>query len=147
MVHSRAAGLSIEIRRTLPHPREEVFEAWTDPRALSRWFAPSDDYRVEVPVLELRPGGRYVIEMHHSGGNVHRAAGSYRVVDRPGRLEFTWHWEERPGEEDSLVTVELTPRGSHTDLVLKHEKFASEDSRDAHEQGWIGCLSRIEKAF
>jgi uncharacterized protein YndB with AHSA1/START domain len=141
------AGLSIEIRRTLPHPRENVFEAWTDPRALTRWFAPADDYRVVVPVLELRVGGRYSIEMHHPGGNVHRAAGNYRVVERPARLEFTWRWDGESAESETLVTVEFLDRGAKTELVLRHERFTSEEARDAHEKGWTGCLGRIEKAF
>jgi uncharacterized protein YndB with AHSA1/START domain len=141
------AGLSIEIRRTLAHPREKVFEAWTDPRALTRWFAPTDDYRVVVPVLELRAGGRYAIEMHHSGGNVHRAEGNYRVVERPGRLEFTWRWDGESAGSETLVTVEFHDRGANTEVVLTHERFTSEEARDAHNKGWLGCLGRIEKAF
>lgn len=140
-------GLSLEIRRTLPHPREQVFAAWTDPRALSRWFAPTDDYRVEVPVLELEPGGRYTIEMHHKGGNVHRASGRYRVIERPARLEFTWSWDDDDSHGETLVTVELLARGAGTELVLRHERFVSEASRDAHDQGWMGCLGRLENAF
>jgi uncharacterized protein YndB with AHSA1/START domain len=140
-------GISIEIRRTLTHPREQVFEAWTDPRALSRWFAPTDDYRVEVPVLELRPGGRYTIEMHHKGGNIHSATGSYRLIERPARLEFTWRWDNESPASETLVTVEFLARGSGTELVLRHERFATVEARDAHDKGWLGCLSRFENAF
>ncbi|MGH7742525.1 MAG: SRPBCC family protein [Candidatus Eiseniibacteriota bacterium] len=147
MALSKGAGLTLEIRRTLPHPREKVFEAWTNPRALSRWFAPTDDYRVVVPVLELKPGGRYTIEMHHTGGNVHSATGTYRVIERPGRLEFTWRWDNEPGESETFVTVEFLERGASTELVLTHERFGTEEAREAHNQGWLGCLGRFEKAF
>ena len=33
------------LTRTVAAPREKVFQAWTTPEALKRWFAPSDDQR------------------------------------------------------------------------------------------------------
>ena len=42
-----------------------------------------------------------------------------------------------------LVTVELKARGGQTELTLTHEKFASVESRDRHNEGWGRCLNEL----
>jgi len=44
---------------------------------------------------------------------------------------------------EGVVTIELTARGNDTDLDLRHERFASDDERDKHAQGWNDCLDRL----
>ena len=56
-------GRSLKIRRQFKAPREKVFRAWTDPKEISKWFAPSDSYETKVTALELKVGGKYRIEM------------------------------------------------------------------------------------
>ncbi len=146
-ISGAGAPVSLQIRKTFRHPREKVFRAWVDPEALARWFGPTDEYRVLVPTFQPRVGGRYLIEMHHSGGNVHRVSGVFRAIEHPARLVYTWAWEGRPEAGETLVTVEFTERGNETDLVLTHEKFTSEESRENHSKGWNGCLGRLEAAL
>jgi uncharacterized protein YndB with AHSA1/START domain len=44
-----------------------------------------------------------------------------------------------------LVTLEFRARGKQTALLLKHEQFASTESRDRHETGWSSCLDQLGK--
>jgi hypothetical protein len=44
-----------------------------------------------------------------------------------------------------LVTVEFKARGKQTELTLTHEKFASVESRDRHNDGWTRCLNELGK--
>jgi uncharacterized protein YndB with AHSA1/START domain len=92
-----SAETTLKLRRTFQAPRERVFRAWTDPHELGRWFAPSEDYHAQVPVLELRVGGKYAIDVHHKDGNIHRVSGTYREITPPEKLVFTWRWERDPG--------------------------------------------------
>jgi hypothetical protein len=46
---------------------------------------------------------------------------------------------------EMLVTLQFLARGKQTELILTHEKFASTESRDRHEQGWTGCLNALGK--
>ena len=39
---------TLTLNRNLNAPREQVFQAWTDVEALSRWFAPTDEYTTRV---------------------------------------------------------------------------------------------------
>ena len=67
-----------------------MFAAWTDPVELAHWFKPTGAHSTSVPELDLRVGGRYVIEMVNPKGETHRVAGEYQEISAPARLVFTW---------------------------------------------------------
>jgi uncharacterized protein YndB with AHSA1/START domain len=139
---------ALRLTRTVAAPREKVFRAWTDPKTLSLWFAPSEKYVTRVPQLEAREGGRYRIEMTLDG-RPHRVSGTYREVRFPERLVFTWQWENEPdrsGSFDTVVRIEFHDRGGETELVLTHEGFVTETDREEHDKGWKGCLDRLGPA-
>lgn len=99
---------------------------------------------VAVAEIDLTVGGRYRIEMQGPDGARHIVGGTYREIDPPRRLVYTWSWEDQPDVTDTLVTVEFNDRGSATEIVLRHERLPSEDSRARHEHGWTGCLDKLE---
>ena len=136
---------ALQMKRTFQAPREKVFRAWTDARELARWFAPSPDYSTVVPELDLRVGGRYVLEMHHKGGNVHKLTGTYREIAPPEKVVFTWSWESGPAALESVVTVEFRDLGSATEVCLTHELLPDAESRGKHEHGWTGCFEQFAK--
>ena len=107
-----------------------------------RWCAPGD-MTTPFADVDLRVGGRFQIHMQGPDGTVHRATGTYREIAPPEKLVFTWAWEEKPDEGESLVTLEFRERGRATDFVLTHERFPSEEVRDRHEHGWGGCLDKL----
>jgi uncharacterized protein YndB with AHSA1/START domain len=137
------AQLSLEVRRTYPHPREKVFEAWTNAAVLSRWFSPSDAFTVDVEALDVRVGGRFAIVMNAPDGAKHRAVGAYAVVERPSKLAFTWAWTDNPAAGEMFVTLDFLEHGAGTELVLTHERLVSEESKLSHAKGWNGCLAHL----
>ena len=134
---------TLEIKRTFAAKRERVFRAWTDAAELSRWFAPSAEYSTVVPELELRVGGRYRVEMHHKGGNVHSVFGVYTEIKPPEKVAFTWKWEGDVRPESSLVTVEFHDLGNSTEVTITHVRLPNVEDRDKHAHGWNGCLERL----
>ncbi len=123
----------------------KVWRAITEPEMLKRWMAPSDDFKIPVAEAELRVGGRYHIIMNAPDGQVHDVSGVYREIVPNKKLVYTWAWKSTP-ERESVVTIELRAAGGGTELTLKHEQFADAEARDRHQQGWMGCLARLEKA-
>ena len=136
--------VSLRLVRIIKAAPEKVFAAWTDPQALKRWMAPSDDMEVTVAETDLETGGRYRIVMREPDGTEHRVGGVYRDIELGRKLAFTWAWESTP-ERETLVTVELPKNGAGTELTLTHTKFADQQSRDMHDQGWTGCIGRLER--
>jgi uncharacterized protein YndB with AHSA1/START domain len=134
---------TLKVRRAFQAPRERVFRAWTDPHELGRWFAPSEDYHALVPEFELRVGGKYCLEIHHKGGNIHRVSGTYREIMPPEKIAFTWRWEADPSLDESLVTVEFYDLGPSTEILLTHQYLPNVEERDKHEHGWQGCINSL----
>jgi uncharacterized protein YndB with AHSA1/START domain len=144
--HSAVASADrvLVITRVIAAPPALVFQAWTDPERMMRWYAPEG---LETPYAEadLRVGGRFRVLMRElDGGKEHDVSGEYReiVVDR--KLVFTWAWLTTP-EEVSLVTVELEPAGDGTRLTLTHEQLTDAESRDSHQSGWSSALDKLGK--
>ena len=91
-----------------------------------------------------RPGGAYRLTTVHPPAGTIALHGVYREVVPQERLAFTWWWEGEEPERETLVTIELTSRGSETDLILRHVGFPTESARDDHVRGWTDCFDRLE---
>jgi uncharacterized protein YndB with AHSA1/START domain len=137
-----ASPSSLVVSRTYPATQERVFKAWTDANQLGQWFAPSDDYTTKANV-DLRVGHEYRIAITHKGGNVHNVVGTYRLIEPPRKLIYTWRWEGAP--TDTLVTVDFAPEGDATKVTITHEQFLSTEDRDRHNEGWKGCVERLDR--
>lgn len=156
-------AISLSLSRTYPAPRERVFNAWTDPDQLKRWWAAQEGFTTPIAEVDLRVGGRYRLGMQPPDQDViYVVSGTYREVTPPQRLVFTWAWEppldsnsmrpaeERPPEMDSmvesketLVTVEFRDLGGSTEVMLTHAYFSDEPTRDEHSHGWAGVMARL----
>jgi len=150
---SNPTDLSLVITRTFDAPRERVYKAWTDPKQIQLWMGTDMGTKIPSARADLRVGGKFRIQMQKPDGEFFTAVGEYREIKPPERLVFTWDWEKDGSEPDfgepegntTLMTLEFAARGKQTELTLKHEKFASRDSRDKHENGWNLCLNGLEK--
>jgi len=83
--------------------------------------------------------------MRSGGQLVGTASGEYRLIEPPRRLVFTWTSEGNVGVRDSLVTIELTPLGSRTELRLTHDLAPDSPEGRAHAAGWQGCFDNLER--
>jgi uncharacterized protein YndB with AHSA1/START domain len=138
---------SLTLKRRLHAPPQKVYEAWTDPAKLVRWFGPAQTVPGSVQAeLDVRVGGRFRASFKAADGEYHEVGGVYREVAPGERLQFTWAWHTTP-ERESLVTVTLKPDGEGTLLTLHHEQFFDEAARDGHERGWSGTLDKLEAYF
>lgn len=142
----------LQITRTFEAPREKVFRAWTDPKALKVFHAPQDSFTIPMVEVDLRVGGRYKIEMRAPDGKSHIATGIYREVVPPEKLVYTWKFE-MGGKMDgthldmgeTVVTLEFRVKGNGTELTLTHELFPNAEEKDSHLQGWTGIVERLQK--
>jgi len=133
----------LELKRVVPAPAEQVFEAWTKPAVMGRWLAPGPmtcDAQADV-----RVGGSYRLAMTQPDGTQHVVSGTYREIVPNQKLTFTWSWSEDP--HVSQVTVSLRALGGETELTLLHEQLASEESKARHDEGWVGCLDKLRKLW
>jgi uncharacterized protein YndB with AHSA1/START domain len=118
-----------------------VFAAWADPAAKARWFSPSSPHE-----LDFRVGGREVNRGRNPDGQVLTFESHYHDIVADQRIAYTSTLSV--GENVvtvSLTTVELTPDGDSTRLVLtEHGAFLDGHEQPAwREQGtseWLDAL-------
>ena len=138
-------GVYLTLHRVIDAPVEAVYAAWSEPEMLRRWLAPGDATVVRA-IAEVAVGGTFLVEMRGAEGRRWLTRGVYRDVVPLRRLVHTWRWEG--SEVETLLTVEFEPESpGRTRLTLTHSRFAEDEVRDQHEQGWAGCLAKLEKLW
>jgi len=139
-----AEPLELVVTRVLDAPRSLVFEAWTRPEHLARWWGPQG-FTLVTCELDVRPGGAWYRRMRSPEGSEHIKRGVYREVVAPERLVFTYLNEAADGTPgpEMLVTVTFEEEGAGTRLTLRQTGFESVAERDAHTGGWTSALVRF----
>jgi uncharacterized protein YndB with AHSA1/START domain len=128
------------IRRKMPVPREDVYAAWTDPESMREWMCPGDVLSAEAK-LDVRVGGSYRILMK-GGKQEYDHTGTYQIVEPPSKLAFTWI-SKGTDNQQTLVTLEFLDHGKESELVLTHERFASENMMKRHHGGWAQIVEKL----
>ena len=136
----------LRVNRLIKAPRERVFASWTSPAELEQWFSP-ETCRVLSAELDPKVGGEYRLRVQAQTCGEMEIRGVYREVRRPSRLVFTWSLSGNPNMEpcDSLVTADFLDRDGATEVQITHEDLPSEEAKRDHNQGWNGCLDKLEK--
>jgi len=143
---SFAGERRVRLERTYPAAPEAVFDAWTNPEVLRRWWRAQPSWTVPEVEVDLRVGGAYRLAMADpASGERHVLVGEYREIRRPERLVYTWCWEGNgpSAGHESLVTVEFRATGAGTTVVIDHAALLDETSRAAHAHGWNGVLDSL----
>ena len=135
----------LHLEKLLPAPPERVFAACVDPVELAAWWGPAGFTTSEVD-LDPRVGGRYRMRMQPPEGEAFHLRGEFVEVEPPGRLVYTFEWEEPdPDDRQTTVTLSFLERAGGTSLVLDQGPFATEARRALHETGWTETLERLER--
>jgi len=134
--------LELTITRVFDAPRELVFEVWTNPDHLAKWWGPTG-FTTESCTVKLEPGGGWRMCIRNAAdGSEHWARGAYREIDRPARLVFSFAWEEPVGVpgHDTVVTVSFADHGDKTEMTFHQAVLRSVSERDGHVAGWQGTF-------
>jgi glutathione S-transferase len=123
---------------------ERVFEAWTTPALLRKWWGP-ENVTCSHAEVDLRAGGAYRLANLHADGRITWITGVFELVRPPEELVYSWNIG-MAGADGSRVRVEFLDHPQGTELVLRHERLA-DDVRGMHLQGWEGCLKKLLDLF
>jgi uncharacterized protein YndB with AHSA1/START domain len=134
---------ALTVRREIAAPAEDLFDAWLDAESLSAWMKPGTirETRVET---DPREGGEFRIVMVQEESNEILHTGTYRVIDRPRRLVFTWS-SPNTDFRDSIVTVTFESLASSTVVQIHQVGLPSAAAQAGHEDGWSDALRELER--
>ena len=124
----RKSERELVVTRTFNGPARIVFEAWTRPELLKRWWAPKS-YGISFISCEadVRTGGTYrFVFGHPASEQPMEFFGRYIEVTPHSRLVWT---NEEGGEDGSVTTVTFEERGAET-LVVMHDLYPTKEALD-----------------
>ena len=125
-MHSSARSIkhsSFLIERRFDYDPSQVYRAWVDPAAKSRWFSgPADKWKEEVREMDVRVGGRERLVGKFLDGSESRFEAQYFDVVPEKRLVYTYDmfWQAKKISV-SLASAEFVLAGKGTKLVLSEQ--------------------------
>jgi uncharacterized protein YndB with AHSA1/START domain len=140
------SGYVVRIERTFTAPAEEVFDAWTSPEVMRRWFHCEPDWQTPEAEVDLRVGGKVRVVMRRPDGTEAGADGQYTLIDRPTRLAMTWTFNDDPTNEQ-LIELSFSEADGVTRVLLVNSGISTDGRRGAQDWGWNGCLDELERVL
>src|SRR5260221_8928414 len=123
----RTSDRELVATRTVDGPARIVFEAWTKPELIMRWWAPKS-FGISFLSCEtdVRTGGSYRFVFGHPASEQPMAFfGRYIEVTPPSRLV----WTNEEDEDGAVTTVTFEEKDGKT-LVVLHDLYPSKEALD-----------------
>ena len=139
-------GHVVRIERSFAASAEDVFDAWTSPEVMRRWFHCAAHWETPAAEVDLRVGGKVRVVMRKPDGTEVEARGEYKLIDRPHRLAMTWTFDDDPSNEQ-LIELSFTESEGSTTVLLVNSGISTDTRRNAQDWGWHGCLDQLERAL
>jgi uncharacterized protein YndB with AHSA1/START domain len=144
---SAAAERTLVITRVFDAPARLLFEAWSKPEHLMKWFGPVG-WPLTLCEVDFRVGGRWRFAMTGSSGVQNTPFGGKYLEIVPNRKIVFDNTFEAPGAETMIMTITFDEKGGRTTLTF-HTLFASVAMRNHHvgagfEQGTGSGLDQLE---
>lgn len=113
---SATAEMEIATTRIFNAPRERVWQMWTDPEHICKWWG-ANGFTNTIYEMDVRSGGVWRFIMHGPDGIDYPNLITYIEVVKPKLLRYQHGDEERP--DHFQVTVRFTEQGNKTELYMQ----------------------------
>ena len=127
----RKSEREIVVTRTFNGPARIVFEAWTKPELIKRWWVPkSMGMSLLSCEMDVRVGGKYRFVFGHDASKPMAFFGRYIEVTPYSRLV----WTNEESDDGAVTTVTFEEQDGKT-LLAMHELYPSKEALDAAGTG------------
>ncbi len=135
--------------RMFDAPRELVFDAWTNPEHVGRWWGPNG-FSTTTRTMDVKPGGIWQFVMHGPDGRDYQNRITYEEVTRPERLVYSHGGGDDVEPVQFRVTVSFDGMAGKTILTMRMV-FPSVEERErvvkqyGAEEGANQTLARLDE--
>ena len=148
----------IVITREFSAPRQTVWDVWTQPKHIEKWFGPKGfDTRVET--LDFKVGGRSKYVMVGPDGTEYPANGTFKEIVPIEKIvstdEFGEEYQEAAAEKNldlpkgMILTALFDDLGQSTKLTLitSHPTLEEKNKHEAMGvvDGWNSSLDKMDE--
>ncbi len=139
-----ASGRIVNARRTFRIAASQLFQLWTDPAHLVKWWGPLG-WQVLRCEVDLRVGGAWRSWLLTGRSEERVIGGEYLEIVPARRLVFTWEFPG-PGAstQPTIVSVDFIEHGAITELILQHHELSSGQAVDM-DVGWNSTFDSLER--
>jgi uncharacterized protein YndB with AHSA1/START domain len=138
------------ITRDVPVPAAKLYQGWTDPELMKKWFVPKP-WSIASVKIDLRTGGSSEVVMRSPEGQEFPNRGIYLEVVPNKKLVFTDAYTEAwvPSEHPFMtVIVTFEELGNGLTRYTARALHWTEEDRKKHEEmgfepGWNTCLDQL----
>ena len=144
------------ITRTFDAPLEKVWDAWTNPETLKKWWGPKE-YTAPVVKNDFKVGGSYLYSMRSPEGQDIWSTGVYKEIVPLERIVSTDSFADADGNVvpaskyemggdwplELMVTVIFQERDGKTRITLQHAGFPDNKNKTLAEAGWNESLDKL----
>jgi uncharacterized protein YndB with AHSA1/START domain len=144
------AERELVLNRLLNAPRTLVFDTWSDPEHVSKWWGPVG-FTTTTHEMAFKVGGRWRFTMHGPDGTDYPNLVVYTEIARPERIRYD-HGDDDRSENPApnfKVTVTFQDRGGKTFLTLRmlveSAAILEEMKKFGAVEGGTQTLDRLEQ--
>jgi len=151
---------SVEITRIFDAPRTLVWQAWTDPQHLMRWWGPQA-FTSPACTLDLRVGGKYHFCMRSAEGQDFWSTGVFREIVPPEKLVYTDSFADADGNvvpasyygmpgdwaTEMVVTLTFEEQDGKTKMTLRHVGLPTGEISEMTSLGWNESFDKLVKSL
>jgi uncharacterized protein YndB with AHSA1/START domain len=160
-----STAFAFDITRVVDAPRDKVWQAWTEPERLRKWWGPKG-FACTHCTVDLRPGGLMHYCLRAPDGMEMWGRFIYREVVKPSKLVFVVAFSDAKGRitghpmspdwpQQMLSTVAFEAQGQKTKIIVRWqaieatdlERKTFEDGAPSMQQGWTGTFEQLEAYF
>ncbi len=135
---------SIITTRVFDAPRELVFEAWTDPKHLVRWWGPNG-FTTTIRSIDVRPGGVWRFVMHGPDGTDYENRITYDEIVPPKLLVYHHGGGDDVEPVQFRTTVTFEDLGGRTRVTMRGV-FPSVEERNRVAEKY-GAVEGAQQTF
>lgn len=103
--------------RVFDAPRALVFDCWTNPEHLPKWFTGPDGMTMPECEMDLRPGGKWRY-LYAGRGKQFAVGGKIVEVTSPTLLVMTESWGPDMGDVEAVSRIEFIEQGNQTTVIM-----------------------------
>jgi uncharacterized protein YndB with AHSA1/START domain len=117
VTQNATANRELKISRLINAPRELVFEAWTDPKHLAKWWGPNGCINT-IQKMDVKKNGELILTMHTPDGTDYPNRIIYEEVVKPEKLVYSHDDGSDNDPRGFHVTVTFDAQGKKTFLTM-----------------------------
>ncbi len=148
------------IERFFAAPRERLWQAWTNPEQLKRWWGPKD-FTAPYAEIDLRVGGKYLYCMRAPEGREFWSGGVYRAIVPLEKIVVTDSFTDEKGQVvpasdygmsgdwplELLVTVTFEEQDGKTKMTLRHLGIPAGENLEGAREGWNQSFDKLAETL